>query len=170
MDKRKRLRQSCFDPFQDTKPRRKSLYIFVLTRNNTKFYKHKQFEFLFLENKNTNDLRKFPESHLWKFPTADETSVLCSVCRKRVAQYEPPVEEELSSQTSNLTLTPDDLTSCSQATVSNFSDTSMNFKNHTLETFLNVSPIQKRRFECHTIIVIDIGIIIITVIVLNYYL
>lgn len=48
----------------------------------------------FVDKKGNQELRKFPDEDRWKFPDADENSMLCVRCRFRVREYIPPVQED----------------------------------------------------------------------------
>lgn len=107
------------------------------------------FEIILAENQSKTDLRPFSENDLAKFPEADKSCVLCTRCRKLVSQYNPPVENnDILTQVSleNLSVSQQPMSSGSSfKTISNFSDTLIEFGDHTIEKFLNVSPIQRKR-------------------------
>lgn len=107
---------------------------------------------IFLDSKVTSYLRKFPNEDLWKFPEADETSLLCVRCRFRVKKYTPPEsqeEENILSQMSVESLSISEQASSSEntvtRTVSNFSDNLCDYNDHSLEKFFNITLIEKDR-------------------------
>lgn len=107
----------------------------------------------FVDKKANQELRKFPDGDRWKFPDADETSMLCVRCRFRVREYIPPVQEDddiISSQVSveslsisgEISSTPE---SSLSRTVSNFSDNLVDSNDHSLERFFKIPSIEKDR-------------------------
>ncbi|KAJ8935241.1 hypothetical protein NQ314_012916 [Rhamnusium bicolor] len=105
-------------------------------------------------NKNTKNLCKFPDQDLWKFPAADETSMLCVRCRFRVREYilpEPQEEDIILSQVSveNLSISAEISTpeNSITTTASNFSDDLCNYNDHSLEQLYSEKKYRVKKLD-----------------------
>lgn len=83
-----------------------------------------------VDSNNKDDLRKFPEDDLYKFPNATRDCWLCSNCRKQVKAF--VVENITSSEESSQAQTNTQVSSASDC--------------ETIDVLLKVSPVKRKRY------------------------